>query len=106
VACQGTGVAVITRAASGMGREVARLFSAEGAGIVAADWHQAALDEVVGEVSAAGRGLDARARRPSGTDVVRQVAEDRGSGVVSGAVIPGRDPCVPSAVWRMASIRA
>lgn len=47
-------VAVITGAGSGMGRAMAKLFSAEGAKIVAADWNQATLDEVVEEVKAAG----------------------------------------------------
>jgi NAD(P)-dependent dehydrogenase (short-subunit alcohol dehydrogenase family) len=47
-------VAVITGAASGMGRAMANLFAAEGAKVVAADWHQDALDEVVAEVRAAG----------------------------------------------------
>lgn len=47
-------IAVITGAGSGMGRAMANLFAAEGATIVAADWHADALDEVVAEVVAAG----------------------------------------------------
>ena len=47
-------VAVITGAGSGMGRQMAILFSAEGAKIVGADWHEEALDEVVAEVGASG----------------------------------------------------
>ena len=47
-------VAVITGAASGMGRAMALLFSAEGAKVVAADWHQGSLDAVVAEIKAAG----------------------------------------------------
>lgn len=47
-------VAVITGAGSGMGRAMANLFASEGAKIVGADWNQAALDEVVAEVKAAG----------------------------------------------------
>lgn len=47
-------VAVITGAASGMGRSMALLFSAEGAKVVAADWHQESLDAVVAEILAAG----------------------------------------------------
>ena len=47
-------VAVITGAASGMGREMAKLFAIEGAKIVAADWHEEALSAVVAEVAAAG----------------------------------------------------
>ncbi|MDP2182987.1 MAG: SDR family oxidoreductase [Actinomycetota bacterium] len=47
-------VAVITGAASGMGRAMADLFTKEGAKVVAADWNQEALDAAVAEVSAAG----------------------------------------------------
>lgn len=47
-------VAVITGAGSGMGRAMANLFAKEGAKIVAAEWNQATLDEVVAEVQAAG----------------------------------------------------
>jgi NAD(P)-dependent dehydrogenase (short-subunit alcohol dehydrogenase family) len=47
-------VAVITGAASGMGKAMALLFSAEGAKIVAADWHAESLDAVVAEIAAAG----------------------------------------------------
>jgi NAD(P)-dependent dehydrogenase (short-subunit alcohol dehydrogenase family) len=47
-------VAVITGAGSGMGRAMANLFAAEGAKIVAAEWNQTTLDEVVAEVAAAG----------------------------------------------------
>jgi NAD(P)-dependent dehydrogenase (short-subunit alcohol dehydrogenase family) len=47
-------VAVITGAGSGMGRAMANLFAKEGAKIVAAEWNQATLDEVVAEVKAAG----------------------------------------------------
>jgi len=47
-------VAVITGAGSGMGRAMANLFSAEGAKIVAAEWHPDSLAEVVAEVQAAG----------------------------------------------------
>lgn len=47
-------VAVITGAGSGMGRAMANLFAAEGAKIVAAEWNEATLAEVVGEVKAAG----------------------------------------------------
>ncbi len=47
-------VAVITGAGSGMGRAMAVRFAAEGAKVVAADWHQESLDETVAMVTAAG----------------------------------------------------
>jgi NAD(P)-dependent dehydrogenase (short-subunit alcohol dehydrogenase family) len=49
-----TKVAVITGAASGMGRAMANLFTAEGAKVIAADWHAESLDTAVAEVRAAG----------------------------------------------------
>jgi NAD(P)-dependent dehydrogenase (short-subunit alcohol dehydrogenase family) len=47
-------VAVITGAGSGMGRAMANMFAAEGAKIVAAEWNETTLSEVVDEVTAAG----------------------------------------------------
>ncbi|MFA6904248.1 MAG: SDR family oxidoreductase [Gallionellaceae bacterium] len=47
-------VVVITGAGSGIGRAMAGLFAAEGANIVAAEWHGNTLKEVVAEVGAAG----------------------------------------------------
>ncbi|MDF2630951.1 MAG: short-chain dehydrogenase/reductase [Symbiobacteriaceae bacterium] len=47
-------VAVITGAGSGMGREMAKLFAAEGAKVVAADIVPAGVEEVVSEIRAAG----------------------------------------------------
>jgi len=47
-------VCIITGAGSGMGRAMANTFAAEGAKVVAAEWNQATLDEVVAEVKAAG----------------------------------------------------
>ncbi len=47
-------VAVITGAASGMGKAMATRFVAEGAKVVAADWHAESLDAVVAELSATG----------------------------------------------------
>ena len=47
-------VAVITGAGSGMGHAMAVLFANEGAKIVAGEWHQESLDEVVATVRAAG----------------------------------------------------
>lgn len=47
-------VAVITGAGSGMGAAMTRLFAAEGARIVAADWHGQDLERVVADVAATG----------------------------------------------------
>jgi len=47
-------VVVITGAASGMGLAMARLFSAEGASVVAGDWNAQRLDEAVAGIKAAG----------------------------------------------------
>ena len=47
-------VALVTGAASGMGRATAALFADEGAKVAAIDINQAALDGVVNEISAAG----------------------------------------------------
>ncbi len=47
-------IAVITGAASGMGRAMAERFAAEGASVVAADWNAQRLDEVVKHVQSRG----------------------------------------------------
>lgn len=47
-------VAIITGAASGMGRATALLFASEGATVVVTDLHQPACDNVVQEIEAAG----------------------------------------------------
>ncbi|QHW31698.1 glucose 1-dehydrogenase [Paenibacillus rhizovicinus] len=46
--------AVITGAASGMGKAMALLFAKEGASVIVADINQSAVDAVVGEITAAG----------------------------------------------------
>ncbi len=47
-------VTVITGAASGMGLAMAKLFTAEGASVVAADWNAQRLDEAVAGIKKAG----------------------------------------------------
>ncbi len=47
-------VAVITGAASGMGLSMAKLFTKEGASVVAGDWNAKRLDEAVAGIQAAG----------------------------------------------------
>lgn len=47
-------VIVITGAASGMGLAMAKLFAAEGAKVVAADWNDARLESAVAEIKASG----------------------------------------------------
>jgi 3-hydroxybutyrate dehydrogenase len=47
-------VAVVTGAASGIGREIARTFAREGARVVIADLDQAGADRAAGEIEAAG----------------------------------------------------
>ncbi len=52
-------VAVITGAGSGIGLATARLFVAEGAKVVAADWHQEAVDAAVASIGGAIVGMRA-----------------------------------------------
>lgn len=47
-------VAVITGAASGMGLAMAKIFTAQGASVVAADWNGQRLNEVVASIRASG----------------------------------------------------
>src|SRR5918994_575738 len=47
-------VAVVTGAASGIGREIARTFAREGARVVIADLDHAGADAAAGEIAAAG----------------------------------------------------
>ena len=47
-------VAIVTGAASGFGREIARRFAAEGARLVLGDVNEAGGKEVVGEIESAG----------------------------------------------------
>jgi NAD(P)-dependent dehydrogenase (short-subunit alcohol dehydrogenase family) len=43
-------VAVVTGAGSGIGLEIAKLFAAEGARVIAADWHREAIEAVAAEI--------------------------------------------------------
>lgn len=66
--------AVITGAASGMGKAMALLFAREGASVVVADIQQAAVDAVVEEIAAAGgqaRGVAANVTKEE--DVARMI---------------------------------
>ncbi len=47
-------VVVVTGAASGMGLAMAKLFTAEGASVIAGDWNAARLDSAVKEIAATG----------------------------------------------------
>src|SRR5277367_2439437 len=47
-------VAIVTGAASGMGRETARYFAGAGASVVAADWNAAGAESIAAELNAAG----------------------------------------------------
>jgi NAD(P)-dependent dehydrogenase (short-subunit alcohol dehydrogenase family) len=47
-------VAVVTGAASGMGQAIAARFAAEGAAVVAGDWHAQRLEETVASIRSAG----------------------------------------------------
>jgi len=68
-------IAIVTGAASGIGRASTLLFAAEGATVVAADLDVAGLEETVRQVAAAGG--DAQARRVDVTDTesVRTMVE-------------------------------
>jgi 3-hydroxybutyrate dehydrogenase len=50
-------VAVVTGAASGIGKEIARIFAREGARVVVADLNQAGADATAQELGGAGRAL-------------------------------------------------
>ncbi|NTW29632.1 MAG: SDR family oxidoreductase [Coriobacteriia bacterium] len=70
-------VAVITGAASGMGRAMALLFAREGAKIVGADWHAEPLEAVVAEVLAAGGemiGVQGNVADRSGAEIIIDTA--------------------------------
>ena len=69
-------VALVTGAASGMGRAIARLFAAEGAKVAATDVNEAAVRAVVDEIRAAGGEAEAwRLDVSSREEVDRVVAE-------------------------------
>jgi NAD(P)-dependent dehydrogenase (short-subunit alcohol dehydrogenase family) len=49
-------VSIVTGAASGLGRSIARLFAAEGSQVVATDINPAGLEALAGEIRGAGGG--------------------------------------------------
>src|SRR5262245_14873941 len=71
-------VAIVTGAASGMGRATAQLFADEGAKVAAIDLNEADLNKVVGEIQAAGG--TARAWR---LDLADRAAIDRVIGEIA-----------------------
>ena len=68
-------VAVVTGAASGMGRAFAERFAAEGMRVVLADVERDALDRAVGELRAGGRDVVGVGTDVSRADEVRRLAE-------------------------------
>jgi 3-oxoacyl-[acyl-carrier protein] reductase len=73
-------VAIVTGAASGMGRATAHLLADEGAHVAVTDVHREGVDAVVGEITAAGGtavGWALDLRRPEEIDVVVQEVVDR-----------------------------
>ena len=73
-------VAIVTGAASGMGRATAHLLADEGARVAVTDVHREGVDAVVGEITAAGGtavGWALDLRRPEEIDVVVQEVVDR-----------------------------
>lgn len=72
-------VVVVTGAGSGMGRAMASLFTKEGAKVVAAEWNQGTLDEVVAEVKAWGgriAGVQADVSKPEDAAKIVRAALD------------------------------
>ncbi len=51
--------AIVTGAASGIGRATAELLANEGAKVIAADWNEARLNDAVGEMTASGAAITA-----------------------------------------------
>ena len=77
-------VAVITGAASGMGRAYARRFSSEGMSVVLADIDSEALDLLVGELREAGHdasGVIADVMDPDAVEALAETAFERHGGV-------------------------
>jgi len=58
-------VAIVTGAASGIGRDIAMLFAREGAGVVIADLNQKGADAVASELGGAKRAIGVE--RPTST---------------------------------------
>ncbi len=79
---------LITGAASGMGRDIARLFASEGAALALLDRNEAGVRAVAGDLGAAGYGCDVTDRTALG-EIVTAAAETLGGldGVVNAAGI-------------------
>ena len=71
-------VAVVTGAASGMGRATARLFAEQGARVIAADVQEAALAEVVEEILAEGANARAAVVDLSSAEAIQSLIDDVG----------------------------
>lgn len=69
-------VAIVTGAASGMGRATAHLFADEGAKVAAMDIHREPLDEVVAEIAAAGYPVQGWQLDVSERDAVERVVNE------------------------------
>jgi len=96
-------VAVVTGAASGMGRATAQLFAAEGARVAACDWDRDRLAAVVSEIEAAGGRVSAHTLDVSDARAVVEMVDQaraahgpidilvNNAGIARGGAIEGED---------------